>query len=82
MSRSLAIFAINFDEPTPADAVNPPVTSAILVLIRAATSRACASSVTGSSEAARSRNASSRESGSISGVNSWSAAMMSALACR
>ncbi len=82
LRRSLAIFAMSFEVPTPTEPVSPPVTSCTRSLSRSATAVTVATEWSGSSAAARSTNASSRDSGSTRGDSSRSSAMTASLVRR
>ena len=82
LSRSLATFAMNFDVPTPTDAVSPPVTSVTCSRSRSATAVTVEISRSSSCAAARSTKASSSDSGSTSGEVSRSTAITCSLAVR
>ncbi len=81
LANSLATFAMNLLDPTPTDAVNPPVAS-VSRARNVATSASTASGASERSPTARSTNASSRLSGSTSGDSSRSNPITMPLACR
>ena len=82
LSSSLATLAMNFEVPTPTDAVRPPVTSATCARSRSAKAVTVAISRSSSCAAARSTKASSSDSGSTSGEVSRSTAITCSLAVR
>ena len=82
LSSSLATLAMNFEDPTPTEAVSPPVTSWIAARSSSATRVTVATPRSGRSARARSTNASSRDSGSTSGESSRSRSITRSLASR